>query len=224
MPVATAIGTTHHMQTDEPDSAEATALRALRSLIPNRALTLSEALQIAEQQAETLLRISAVTTPPVPSSIVASQPRITVVHDLTPLRSLSYWNGSQWVIAINERTPYAHRRMALLREYAWIIWHGHDHLLPDTASGSTSALHLVAARFASTTLIPAGMLSAAWSKGEKHIGSLARRFEVTEHAVLNRILDVGLTLARPSSGGMQSPTTRGATPPTTPRSPDEEIR
>ena len=73
---------------------------------PNRPLTPSETLRIAELQANHLLRHFAIETPAVPEEIISELPRIRVEreHDLA-VSGAAYWNGRNWVIAINADEP-----------------------------------------------------------------------------------------------------------------------
>ena len=84
--------------TNEGDSV----LKSLRSLMPSRALSYSEALQRAELQAHRLLTLHGLTGGPVPIEIVTELPRLRVVqtYDL-PVSGSAHWDGGSWVLTVN---------------------------------------------------------------------------------------------------------------------------
>jgi hypothetical protein len=87
-------------------AADRSVLAMLRALVPQRPLTPSEALRIAELQANHLLRHFKVVTNAVPEEIVSELPRIRVVReDGLPVSGATYWNGRFWIIAINKSEP-----------------------------------------------------------------------------------------------------------------------
>src|SRR5262249_10940153 len=106
-------------------------LASLRSLSPDRLLSLDMALLVAERQAERLLRLRNVTSAPVPVSIVTGLPRITVDRDPDLPRhaasGCSHWDSQAhvWVISVNPEEPSTRQRFTILHEYKHIIDHYH---------------------------------------------------------------------------------------------------
>ena len=60
---------------------QTSVLGSLRALLPNRRLSLTEALRIAELQADRLLRLRGIDDPAVPVEVVTDLPRITLDYD-----------------------------------------------------------------------------------------------------------------------------------------------
>jgi hypothetical protein len=184
------------MNADQPVApATPSVLGQLRILIPNQPVGFADTLRLAERQAERLLQLHHIATAPVPSDIVTGLPHIRVVHHRSPISGISHWNGRDWIITLNDRDPYALRRVTLLHEYAHIVWHGHEHRL-FAADPYLAYLQSEQAAdyFAWNVLIPTRLITEAWSRGIKHIGELAELFEVREYTILARLLQLRLWL------------------------------
>ena len=175
--------------------APRSVLTELRSLIPTEPIDYADTLILAERQATRLLQLQGVTGVPVPSEIVTDLPHIRVVHHLSPDRGISHFNGTDWIITLNNRDPRSLRRVTLLHEYAHIIWHGHE---PTLFSSQPYLRYLQAEQaadyFAWNALIPADQIGDAWQAGIKHIGQLADLFEVREYTILARLMQLRLWL------------------------------
>src|SRR5688500_3992515 len=76
-------------------------LASLRSLIPIRPLDFREAMQIAELQAARLLELTGSSDWPIDSAVIAGMPRIRIVYRDLPTSGMSYWDGHNWIIALN---------------------------------------------------------------------------------------------------------------------------
>lgn len=95
-------------------------LKRLRSLTPQRQLTFSESLCIAELQAARLRELLGLAMEETfPESAIASLPRIHVVRRLLPTSGMSYWDrdATEWVIAINSDESEARQRFSVFHEY-----------------------------------------------------------------------------------------------------------
>ncbi len=176
-------------------------LANLRRLHPNRPLDLTDALWLAERQANRLLELrGAAHDVPVPTSIVTGLPRITVEHDpelpANAASGSSAWDYQRrsWVISLNPTEPRTRRRFTVLHEYKHIL----DHASPAIrVTGSPAPFQrptaeIVADYFAGCVLIPKRLLSAAYYDGIQCPGDLAQLFDVSEPAIRVRLGQVGL--------------------------------
>jgi Zn-dependent peptidase ImmA (M78 family) len=170
-------------------------LSSLRALIPPRRCQFHEALRIAELQATRLLELTRVEAAPIPNEIVSELPRIEVRYRDLPTSGLSYWNGQNWVIALNRSEPWTRQRFTLLHEYKHIVDHGSVRSLYLGGGGRTpeQQAEQVADYFAGCVLMPRRLLKRAWGSGLQTPGRLARHFETSERAVGVRLAQVGLT-------------------------------
>jgi len=173
---------------------EPSVLASLRSLVPTRALQFSEALRIAELQANRLLQLLAITDGPVPSEIVSELPRIQVRYRELPTSGLSYWNGETWVIGLNRAEPRTRQRFTLLHEYKHILDHGRAEYLyrADGRYSAAERAEQVADYFAGCALMPKRLVKRAWGEGMQRTSELARLFDVSERAIRFRLTQLGL--------------------------------
>ncbi len=176
-------------------------LAALRRLHPNRPLDLTDALWLAERQANRLLRLrGAALDVPVPTTIVTELPRITVEHDpdlpKDAASGCSTWDYQRrsWVISLNPTEPRTRRRFTVLHEYKHILDHANPaiRLSGSRATFQRPAAEIVADYFAGCVLIPKRLLTAAYYDGIQHPRDLAELFDVSEPAIRVRLSQVGL--------------------------------
>lgn len=176
----------------------ATVLASLRALAPGRPLSLDEALQLAERQANRLLELCGGASVPVPTSIVAGQPRITVEHDsLLPTEAASGcsdWDSQRrtWVISLNPTEPRRRQRFTVLHEYKHILDHPGPGILPTDYPYQRSPAEIVADYFAGCALMPKRLLTAAYYDGIQQPADLAQLFDVSKEAIRVRLTQVGL--------------------------------
>ena len=170
-------------------------LARLRGLIPLRRCRFDEALRIAELQASRLLALTRVEAAPIPNEIVSELPRIQVTYRELPTSGLSYWNGHNWIIALNRAEPWTRQRFTLLHEYKHIIDHGSVKRLYPGARDRTpeQQAEQAADYFAGCVLMPRILMKRAWAAGLQTPARLARHFEVSERAALVRLAQIGLT-------------------------------
>ena len=177
-------------------------LTALRSLIPNRQLTLGEALSIAELQANRLLELSHAEDIPVSSQVITDLPRVIIEHD-TDLAGIaasgsSHWNWQRrsWIISLNPTEPATRQRFTLIHEYKHIIDHGSPGIRPTSTLGRP-AQEAVADYFAGCLLMPRRQLKNAYCDGIQRPVDLAELFDVSEAAMIVRLNQIGLTEPAP---------------------------
>lgn len=176
-------------------------LASLRALMPNRRLSLTEALRIAELQANRLLQLRRIGDLPVPVQIVTDLPRITVDYDPDLPRHAasgsSNWDCHRraWVISVNPDEPTTRQRFTVLHEYKHIIDHYHPGLggrLPRPVYG-LDPVEYVAEYFAGCLLMPKRLVKAAYYGGTQMLSDLADLFDVSPRAMQVRLNQLGLT-------------------------------
>jgi Zn-dependent peptidase ImmA (M78 family) len=189
----------HHSNPQEEGGTS--VLASLRRLHPNRPLDLSDALWLAELQANRLLQLrGAAHDVPVATTIVSELPRITVEHDpdlpADAASGSSDWDYQRrsWVISLNPTEPRRRRRFTVLHEYKHILDHGSPGIQA-TASAAPfqrPPAEVVADYFAGCVLIPKRLLTAAYYDGIQRPADLAELFDVSEPAIRVRLTQVGL--------------------------------
>jgi Zn-dependent peptidase ImmA (M78 family) len=177
---------------------ERSVLASLRALLPSRRLHLSEALRIAELQANRLLELNNIRDIPVPIEIVTSLPRVQVVYEVDiPASGASDWDSYRkaWVITLNALEPETRQRISILHEFKHIVDHGSPGLEPGPVKRRYYGLdetEFLAEYFAGCVLMPKRILKLAWGDGIQRIADLAELFDVSERAMEVRLGQVGL--------------------------------
>ncbi len=181
------------MNTYQPPAAS--VLASLRSLVPRRQLTFTEARRIAEIQAARLLQLLDLTDLPVPDEAITELPRIRIQHvrDL-PTSGISFWDGQNWIIQLSGLEPLVRQRFTLFHEYKHIIDHyAADRLYTgDRHHSAAEQAELVADYFAGCTLIPRRALKSAWGRGIQRPAALAEHFATSVQAIEVRLDQTGL--------------------------------
>lgn len=172
-------------------------LHQLRQLMPQRAVSDLEARGIAERQAMRLLRLSGITEPHVPGSIIAELPRIKVeVRSGLPASGATHWDAAAkvWHIRLRSQDAAVRQRFSLAHELKHVI----DHPVIDRAYPTIGRRHsrvraeAVCDYFAACLLMPRPWVKAAWTSGVQEIESLAELFGVSTQAMTYRLVDLGL--------------------------------
>ncbi len=174
--------------------ARPSVLASLRSLVPERPLQFNEALRLAELQAVTLRRLCDMTEGPVSDDLITDLPRIRVVYRRLPTSGMSYWDGQEWVIAINSSEPLTRQRFTLLHEFKHVVDHGRTDRLYGTAK-ATADLRAEQAcdYFAGCVLMPKQLMKRAWGNGIQQPEALAEHFDVSPRAAEVRLAQLGLS-------------------------------
>jgi Zn-dependent peptidase ImmA (M78 family) len=173
-------------------------LASLRALIPKRSLLFSEALQIAELQANRLLSLTGVTDGALPNEAITELPRIRLAYRDLPTSGLSYWDGQCWVICLNATEPRTRQRFTLLHEYKHIIDHGRTEHLYTGSHGHNAdqQAEQAADYFAGCALMPKRLVKRAWGQRVQRPTVLAAVFDVSARAMDVRLAQLGLTEPR----------------------------
>ncbi|HZQ64454.1 MAG TPA: ImmA/IrrE family metallo-endopeptidase [Gaiellaceae bacterium] len=175
---------------------ERSVLASLRALVPKRPLTPREALNVAELQANRLLRHFRIESATVPEEIVSELPRIRVVRDDgLPVSGAAYWNGRYWIITVNADEPLFRQRFSLMHEFKHVLDHTSKHFLYHDRPFQTAAeqAERVADYFAACLLMPKMMVKRLWYQGNQNIVALAEKLQVSPAAMRYRLDQLGLT-------------------------------
>jgi Zn-dependent peptidase ImmA (M78 family) len=180
-------------------ASERGVLAMLRALVPQRPLTPSETLRVAELQANRLLEHFEIQTDVVPEEIVSELPRIRVVRELgLPMSGSAHWDGRFWLIALNADEHPLRQRFSLMHEFKHVIDHTTKNWLyqdrPFKSAGQQA--ERVADYFAACLLMPKRVVKRLWFKGPQSIEMLAERLGVSPAAARYRLDQLGLTEQR----------------------------
>jgi hypothetical protein len=165
-------------------------LSALRSLAPRRALSSVEAEQCAETQADRLLTLAGLTTPPTPSELIAELPRVLVRIDSDlPTSAATQWVNGRWLLLINGSEPIERQRFSLAHEYKHALDHRHHDLLYVDRPGfsANDQAEQAADAFAAAVLMPAAWVERAWADGIRRLSDLSSLFQVSPRAMVRRL-------------------------------------
>lgn len=192
---------------------EKSVLATLRSLSPVRdGISFSDALRVAELQANTLLRLHGITTWPVPREVISELPKIRILPSTGAADGANFWDwrSKQWIILLNRADSWRRQRFTLAHEYKHIIDHPNRRRLYHGARADQQA-EQVADYFAGCLLVPRRLLKRAWGNGIQRQDELARVFNVSEQAIRVRLRQTGLVMPtdRLASRSCTSSPTRG---------------
>lgn len=181
---------------------QASVLSVLRALRPDHHnVSYTEALQIAERQANKLLNLSRLTEPPVPSELITTMPTITVQHIKLVASGASFWDQRRrkWIIQLSRSDAPCRNRFTLAHELKHIIDHGSQHLLyrGTRRTSAEAQAERVADYFAGCLLVPRRLLRRAWHNGIQRTNDLAGLFHVSEHAICIRLKQTRLVFRPP---------------------------
>ena len=171
-------------------------LASLRALIPQRYIWPSEAMRLAELQANRLLGHFEIDTDTVPEQIVSEFPRIRVIREEgLPVSGAAHWNGRYWIITLNADEPLARQRFSLMHEFKHVLDHTTKQFLyhdrPFQTAGEQA--ERVADYFAACLLMPKRVVKRLWFGGNQNIVLLAATLGVSVPALRYRLDQLGLT-------------------------------
>jgi hypothetical protein len=171
--------------------------KALRKVMPPRALNHVEALRIAELQAVRFLELAGMTEPPVPESIIATVPKVELRRiSPWPVSGCTDWVKGTWVIVINGADSAMRQRFTIAHEFKHIL----DYLFIDIAYPASPSMsrtrraEVVCDYFAGCLLVPKVWLRRAWVSGHQDVNKLAREFQVSPQAMQTRLFQTGLIM------------------------------
>jgi predicted transcriptional regulator len=177
-------------------------IRSLRDVVPIRPLSMSEAMQVAEVQANLLLSGFHIGLPPVPESIIAELPRIEVERmQPCPVSGAAHWSKGRWLIVVNGGESPARQRYSIAHEFKHVLDNPFIKVLyPDLVGISArERAEQVCDYFAACLLMPAHWMNHYYFElGMHDPRRLAQRFETSWTAVQVRLLQIGLMASSPS--------------------------
>lgn len=178
-------------------------IATLRDFVPIRPLRRSEAMRIAELQAQRLLQLTGVTAAPVPERVIAELPRVEVERASPfPVSGATNWASQRWLIVLNGAEPWQRQRFSLAHEFKHILDHRFVDVLyreiPDESR--SECIEQVCDYFAACLLMPRPWVKWAWGNRIQSLPALANRFGVSQAAMQVRLTQIGLTTAAPRCG------------------------
>jgi Zn-dependent peptidase ImmA (M78 family) len=191
-------------RTGGANAREQSVLALMRALVPSRPLTPSEALRIAELQANRLLHHFDIETIAVPEEIVSELPRVRVVREIgLPVSGAAHWNGRYWVITLNADEPAFRQRFSLMHEFKHVLDHTtRDFLYHDRAfQTAEQQAERVADYFAACVLMPKRVVKRLWCQGNQNLLELANMLFVSTRALRFRLDQLGLIEPAPRCEG-----------------------
>ncbi len=176
------------------------AVTTLRDMVPLRPLRYSEALRLAELQAQKFLALSGITEPAVPERIITELPKLHVARlSPFPTSGASHWSQGLWLVAINGSEPTTRQRFSLAHEFKHIVDHRFVRLT--YSDFPENERHEMVERlcdyFAGCLLMPRPWLKRVYCSGLQHLPDLAEAFGVSQAAVTVRLNQIGLVPSTP---------------------------
>lgn len=186
--------------TEQPGAFDSpSVLASLRLLVPTREASFTEALRVAEQQAQRLLRRLNIQDGPVSDELLLDLPRIAIEYVANlPTSGCSFWDSQRksWIIQVNAGEPPTRQRFTLFHEYKHIVDHGRAAQLYGTTEDAARHAEQAADYFAGCVLMPRPFVKRAWGNGLQTAAALATHFDVSAVAAEVRISQIGLATKR----------------------------
>jgi predicted transcriptional regulator len=188
------------MSTTQLPITNANVIRELRRLMPARAVTLTEAYAVSEQQAARLLSAMHIRSVPVDLNRLADLPRLKVMsqprHVMPTLAGFTEWRDGQYVVVINRTNNLYRRRFTFAHELKHVI----DWTARKTAYGRLGGdearrdrqIERICDYFAACLLMPRPAIKRHWYQGYQDIEALAQLYGVSLEAMTIRLKYLGL--------------------------------
>jgi Zn-dependent peptidase ImmA (M78 family) len=173
---------------------------SLRDMVPLRPLQFSEAMRIADLQAQRFLKLAEINEPSVPERIITELPRIRVTRmSPFPTSGASHWYQGQWLIVVNASEPVTRQRFSLAHEFKHIVDHRFAELIYSRFPEKDRAAKIeqLCDYFAGCLLMPRPWVKGLYCSGQQHIPDLAQSFGVSQAAISVRLSQIGLTEPTP---------------------------
>lgn len=171
----------------------------LRTLMPARGMTWSEAYSVAERQAARLLELMHVAEPPVPMFVVSSLAGITVdrLQDW-PTSGMAVAHGSGWRIVLCGSEPRQRQRYSLAHELKHILDDPFDRTLFGklTPEKRERRAETLCNYFAACLMMPRAWVKRDYYGGLQDLDGLARRYYMSRPAMRLRLSELGLAPVR----------------------------
>lgn len=168
----------------------------LRDKVPLRPLRYSEAMRLAELQAQSFLALAGVTEPAVPDRLIRELPRIKVTRmSPFPTSGATHWVRGTWIIVLNGSEPTTRQRFSLAHELKHVIDHRFVRFIYSGFPKAERAdmVERLCDYFAGCLLMPRPWVKRLYCSGVQHLPDLAQAFGVSQAAMSVRLNQIGLT-------------------------------
>lgn len=156
-------------------------LRAVREIMPHRALAFREALAFAEAQANKVLLSLNIDEPPLPDHLIEELPQVEVVRDACDESGRTAWSNGHWLIRLDSSDSLTRQRFTLMHELKHVL---DAPLAEDVYAKLTGAqIERVCDHFAGCLLMPKRMVKQLWRRGIRDPEDLADYFQVSRAAM-----------------------------------------
>lgn len=170
----------------------------LRDAVPLRPLRYSEAIRLAELQAQKFLALAGITEPSVPDRIITELPYVHVTRmSPFPTSGATHWSRGRWLVVLNGSEPATRQRFSLAHEAKHIIDHRFVDLIysqfPNEERGAM--IEHICDFFAGCLLMPRPWVKRLYCSGlpgMQYLPKLAERFGVSQAAMSVRLNQIGL--------------------------------
>jgi Zn-dependent peptidase ImmA (M78 family) len=167
----------------------------LRDIVPLRPLRYSEALRLAELQAQRFVAMAGITQPAVPERIIAELPKIEITRlNPFPTSGASHWAAGRWLVAINGAEPATRQRFSVAHEFKHIVDHRFVKLIYSAFPEKErhAMVEQICDYFAGCLLMPRPWVKRIYCSGVQEVPELAQRFGVSSAAMTVRLNQIGL--------------------------------
>ena len=179
-------------------------IATLRDMVPLRPLRRTEAMTVAERQAQRFLVLAGITNPPVPESAIGELPRLEVRRATPfPVSGAADWSSGRWLIVLNGGEPLGRQRFSLCHEFKHVLDHRFvDIIYAGIPQSERSAwIETLCDYFASAVLMPRPWVKRVYcNSGVQRLAPLAGCFAVSQAAMRVRLMQLGLTDPGPRCG------------------------
>jgi predicted transcriptional regulator len=178
-------------------------LRQVRKVVPKRALTFGESINVARVQAARLRQALGVDGTAMPLGWVEQVPNLRI--DLLPAHQLGEGTSGlttrakdgDYVIAVNKNNSHSHRRFTLAHEIKHLLDYPYAETLHERLGHGNRELRersveRICDHFAAYLLMPSMLVKRAWTTGFQELSVLAGLFQVSEEAMHIRLTNLGL--------------------------------
>ncbi len=184
------------MAASSSNSTNPRVLTNLRDTVPLRPLRYSEALRLAELQAQKYLALSGVTEPSVPERIITELPYVQVMRmSPFPTSGATHWSRGRWLVVLNGSEPATRQRFSLAHEVKHIIDHRFAEFIYSAFPENErhDMIERICDYFAGCLLMPRPWVKRIYCSGVQHLPDLAQTFGVSQAAISVRLSQIGLT-------------------------------
>lgn len=188
--------------TSDELAVPADLLRQVRKVVPKRAMTYGESLNVARVQAARLRQALGVSGTAMPLGWVAQVPNVRI--DLLPAHRIGEGTsglttrakGGDYVIAVNKNNSHSHRRFTLSHELKHLLDFPYADTLHERLGHGNETLRdrsreRICDHFAACLLMPSMLVKRSWTTGFQELSVLAGLFQVSEEAMNIRLRALG---------------------------------